>query len=62
MITKLYIARRENKLKQSDVAKKIGIHRQTYYLKESGKSPFTIDEGLRLAKLFDCTLDDLFGR
>jgi len=57
----LYVKRRENKLKQEDVAKMIGIHKQSYHLKESGKRQFTIEEGLRLAKLFNCTLDDLFG-
>lgn len=58
---KLYVMRRENRLKQKDVAKKIGIHPQSYHLKESGKRQFTIEEGLKLARLFNCTLDDLFG-
>ena len=58
---KLYIARRENKLKQKDVAKKINIHPQTYYQKETGKKDFTLTEAKRLAIIFNCTLDDLFG-
>lgn len=57
----LFVTRRENKMKQKDVAKMIGIHPQSYHLKESGKRQFTIEEGLRLAKLFNCTLDYLFG-
>lgn len=62
MTQKLYVARRENRMKQKDVAKKIGIHPQSYHLKESGKRQFTIEEGLRLARLFNCTLNDLFGK
>ncbi len=57
---KLYIARRENRLYQKDVAKKIGIHPQTYHEKESGKVEFTLSEAKRLTKVFDCTLNDLF--
>lgn len=58
---KLYIKRKEKRMNQKDVAKKMGMHKQTYYLKENGKTPITIDEGLKLAKLFGCTLDELFG-
>lgn len=61
MIHNLYIARRESRLYQKDVAKKLGIHPQTYHEKESGKKEFTIKEGKRLARLFNCTLDDLFA-
>ena len=61
MVTKLYVTRKENKLKQSEVARKIGIHPQSYHLKESGKRQFTIEEGIRLTKVFSCTLNDLFG-
>lgn len=57
----LYIKRRENKLRQCDVAERLRISSQSYYLKENGKSPITIQEGRTLAKLFDCSLDDLFG-
>lgn len=57
----LYIKRKENKLYQKEVAKKIGIHEQTYSRKEKGQLEFTITEGRMLAKIFDCTLDDLFG-
>ena len=57
----LYIKRRENKLRQEDVAKKIGISKQSYYLKETGKREFTISEARRLSLIFNCTLNDLFG-
>ena len=58
----LYIARRENKLYQKEVAKKIGMHEQTYARKERGELDFTIREGLMLAEIFSCSLNDLFGR
>ncbi|HSH25865.1 MAG TPA: helix-turn-helix transcriptional regulator [Massilibacterium sp.] len=57
----LYVARRENKLHQKDVAEKLNIHPQTYYLKESGKQDFTISEAKRLSIIFNRTLDELFG-
>lgn len=56
----LYIARREHRLKQSDLAKKLSISSQTYYRKENGISEFTQREMIMLAKIFRCTLNDLF--
>ena len=60
MHAKLYVARKENRLYQKDVAKKIGIHPQTYHEKESGKVDFTLREAVMLTKVFGCTLNDLF--
>lgn len=57
----LYIARKENRLLQKEVAKKISISSQSYHLKETGKREFTVTEAKRLARIFNCTLDDLFG-
>lgn len=62
MYQKVYVLRRERKLKQKDVAKKMGIHPQSYHLKESGKRDFTIKEGLKLAKIYKLTLNDLFEK
>ncbi|HLR43186.1 MAG TPA: transcriptional regulator [Pseudogracilibacillus sp.] len=45
---------------QWKVAKFIGINKQTYHLKETGQSDFTIPEAKRLTKVFGCTLNDLF--
>ena len=56
----LYIKRSERKLKQSDVAKMLNISMQSYHLKEVGKSDFKQSEMVKLAKLFDATLDELF--
>lgn len=56
----LFVARRERKLKQVDLAEKLGISKQSYYRKEKGLSDFTQTEMIRLARIFDCTLNDLF--
>jgi len=61
MNAQVYIKRKERNLRQSDVAKAISMHEQSYYLKETGQRDFTIPEGKRLAKLYECTLDELFG-
>ena len=61
MNPQLYVKRKENKLRQADVAKKLNISTQSYYLKENGKRDFTITEAKRLAIIFNCTLDDLFN-
>ncbi|WP_339179297.1 helix-turn-helix transcriptional regulator [Oceanobacillus sp. FSL W7-1293] len=58
--TRLFIARREHQLKQSDVAKKLNISPQTYYRKEKGISEFSQREMIMLAKIFKCTLNELF--
>lgn len=58
---KLYTIRNEHNMPQWKVAKFIGINKQTYHLKETGKSDFTIPEAKRLAMVFGCTLDKLFG-
>lgn len=57
---KLYVARREDRLRQKDVAKKIGICTKSYQLKESGKRDFTIPEARKLAVVFNRSLNDLF--
>lgn len=58
----LYIARKERRLTQKETAKKIGIHPQSYHLKESGKREFTLSEAIKLAEIFECSLDELFRK
>lgn len=62
MYYKLYVARKENKLKQVDVAKKLNIHSVTYSRKETGEKEFTLTEAFKLAEMFDTTVDELFGK
>lgn len=61
MSTQVYIKRKENNLKQIDVARMLSIHKQSYYMKEKGKRDFTITEAKRLARIYRCTLDELFN-
>ncbi len=59
---KLYIARKENKLKQADVASKLMIHSVTYSRKERGELDFTLKEAFILSELFNTTVEELFKR
>lgn len=59
---KLYIKRRESRMKQSEIAKLLNINPATYSLKENGKYEFTLAEAKKLANIFDCTLNDLFQK
>lgn len=61
MNAQIYIKRRENKLKQSDVAKMIGRSEQYYRKRENGEREFTIKEGKMLTEIYNCTLDELFN-
>ncbi|WP_369546156.1 helix-turn-helix transcriptional regulator [Bacillus velezensis] len=62
MYLDLFIARKEKRKSQNDVAQYLNINKQTYYLKEKGVSDFTITEGQKLANYFDRTLDELFQK
>ncbi|WP_301420249.1 helix-turn-helix transcriptional regulator [Mammaliicoccus lentus] len=57
----LFIARNEAKHSQEYVAKKLGITKQRYSLKELGKANFTIPEAQILSELYGMTLDELFS-
>ncbi|WP_041865852.1 helix-turn-helix transcriptional regulator [Solibacillus silvestris] len=56
----LYIARRENNLKQADLAKRLMIHSVTYSRKERGELDFTLKEAFALSKFFGIPVDELF--
>lgn len=58
---KLFVKRRESRMKQVEVAKLLNINNATYSLKENGKADFTLREAKKLAAIFECTLDELFG-
>lgn len=58
----LFVARKERKLKQKDVARKLGIHRDTYGRKENGVLDFTLSEAFLLAEMFETTVDELFRK
>ena len=60
MHPQLYITRRNHGLTQTEVAEILGITLVTYHKKESGTAGFTLIEAIKLAKHFNCTLDNLF--
>ncbi|MEB7657616.1 helix-turn-helix domain-containing protein [Mammaliicoccus vitulinus] len=57
----IYIARNEAGHSQEFVAKKLGITKQRFGLKELGKANFTIPEAKILSELYGMTLDELFS-
>ena len=54
--------RKLNKLTQRDVARHLGISQPSYTRYENGKSEPTIENLIKLADLFDVSIDFLCGR
>lgn len=57
---KLKALRVEHGLKQTDVAKLIGMHENTYVRKENGITEFTESEIIAICKLFNKRPDEIF--
>lgn len=57
---RLFITRREKRLKQKDLAEVLHIHKITYNKKENGVAEFTLSEAFALANYFETTVDELF--
>lgn len=60
MQTKLKGLRTEHGLTQADLAKMIGVTRQTYSEKEIGNQPFKADELFIISAHFDKPIKDIF--
>lgn len=56
----LFVARKEKRKSQRDLAQIIGTSAQTYHLKETGKREFLLKEALMLSSYFDQKVEDLF--
>ena len=54
--------RKSKKITQQEVADRLGIKRNTYSDWENGKTEPTFEILVKLADLFDISLDWLFGR
>jgi len=52
--------RRLFKLRQEDLAKELGITRQTINAIENGRSDPSLSLAFKLAKTFNCKIEDLF--
>lgn len=47
----------------SDLCERLGdVKCKRYYMYEQGKSPMPLDLAIRVADIFDCSLDELLGR
>ena len=51
----------KNQTTQEELAKQIDVSRQTIYAIESGKFNPSVKLALRLAKFFDCRVEDIFS-
>ena len=57
---KLVKIRKENGVNQSDLAKLLGISKNSYSLKEQGKTDFKISEMFKIANHFKKSISDIF--
>lgn len=57
----LYIQRKEHGHNQALVARKLGISKERYSLKELNKANFTLPEAKILSELYEMPIDDLFS-
>lgn len=62
MNEKMKEARQKKNLSQTELAKKIGISRQTVNMIENGAYNPTVELCIRICKELGVTLDDLFWR
>lgn len=62
MKNKLKELRKSNGLLQKDLAKMLGIANSTYCGYENSVHEAPMEVLIALAEIFDCTLDELFGR
>jgi putative transcriptional regulator len=61
MKNNLKIYRVKHGYTQDDVAKKLEVSRQTINAIENNKYFPSLELGLKLARIFDCKVDDLFS-
>jgi len=55
------LQRVHHNLTQDDVAQQLGVSRQTINSIENNKYFPSLELGLKLARIFECTVDDLFS-
>lgn len=60
-ISRLLEYRKKHGYTQQQIADMMGMHYSTYGKMESGEIKVDIEKGLKLAKIYGVTLDDLFG-
>ncbi len=60
MKNKLYDLRKNHKYTQEELAKKLGVTRQTIISIEQGKYIASLPLALKMAKIFDVPLENIF--
>ncbi len=60
MINKVYDLRKKNKYTQEELAHKLGVTRQTIISIEQGKYVASLQLALKIAKIFNCSVEDIF--
>ena len=60
--TQIKTRRKAAHVSQADVASRLGIARNTYGQYETGARTIRVEHLPQLAKLFGCTIDDLFDQ
>ncbi len=61
MKNNIRVYRAKLNLTQDDLSNRLGVSRQTINSIENNKYFPSLELGLRLAKVFDCKVDDLFS-
>lgn len=60
MYPKLVGKRNEKRITQEDMAKKLGISKNNYNLKENGKLDFNLSEVKKILDILDSEYNDIF--
>lgn len=60
-MNRLKILRKEKHLRQEDLAKLIGVDRTTIAKWETGRVQPRLDRLLKMAEVFECTVDELLA-
>jgi putative transcriptional regulator len=61
MTNKIRVYRSMNKISQQDLAEKLAVSRQTINAIENDKYSPSLELALKMTKLFDCKVEDLFS-
>lgn len=58
--TRIHEYRRERGMQQSELARRVGVRRETIGNLENGKYNPSLKLAMDIAHVFDCTVEDLF--
>lgn len=61
MKNNIRVFRAKDKMSQEELAKRLGVSRQTINSIENNKYFPSLELGLKIARVFECTVDELFS-